>query len=45
MSKLNPKEERIVEEYLFDLNQKQAAIRAGYTPVSYTHLLIRKWLL
>lgn len=32
MSKLNPKEERFVEEYLFDLNQKQAAIRAGYTP-------------
>jgi len=30
--KLNEKQKRFVEEYLVDLNGKQAAIRAGYTP-------------
>ena len=29
---LNPKQERFVTEYLIDLNGKQAAIRAGYSP-------------
>lgn len=29
---MNPKQERFVDEYLIDLNAKQAAIRAGYTP-------------
>ena len=28
---LNPKQQRFVEEYLVDLNAKQAAIRAGYS--------------
>ena len=32
--KLTYKEQRFVEEYLFDLNQTQAAIRAGYAPSS-----------
>jgi phage terminase small subunit len=32
MSKLRPKQERFVEEYLADLNATQAAIRAGYSP-------------
>lgn len=31
---LNPKQARFVEEYLVDLNGKQAAIRAGYAPGS-----------
>jgi phage terminase small subunit len=31
MGKLNPKQERFVEEYLKDLNATQAAIRAGYS--------------
>jgi phage terminase small subunit len=30
--KLNPKQQRFVEEYLKDLNATQAAIRAGYKP-------------
>src|SRR5215469_1569992 len=29
---LTPKQSRFVEEYLVDLNGKQAAIRAGYSP-------------
>ncbi len=29
---LNPKQQRFVEEYLIDLNGKQAAIRSGYSP-------------
>ena len=32
--KLTPKQERFVEEYLIDLNAKQAAIRAGYSAKS-----------
>ena len=31
MSKLTPKQERFVAEYLIDLNATQAAIRAGYS--------------
>lgn len=31
MSKLNAKQKRFVDEYLLDLNAKQAAIRAGYS--------------
>lgn len=31
MDKLTPKQERFCEEYLVDLNAKQAAIRAGYS--------------
>jgi phage terminase small subunit len=31
MSKLTPKQERFVEEYLVDLNATQAAIRPGYS--------------
>ncbi len=31
MSRLTPRQERFVEEYLVDLNATQAAIRAGYT--------------
>jgi phage terminase small subunit len=31
MAKLNPKQQRFVEEYLIDLNATQAAIRAGYS--------------
>lgn len=31
---LNPKQQRFVDEYLIDLNGKQAAIRAGYSPRS-----------
>ncbi len=30
--KLTPKQARFVDEYLIDLNAKQAAIRAGYSP-------------
>lgn len=30
--KLTPRQERFVSEYLVDLNGKQAAIRAGYSP-------------
>lgn len=30
----NKKHERLVQEYLIDLNQTQAAIRAGYSPKS-----------
>lgn len=29
---LNPKQQRFAQEYLVDLNAKQAAIRAGYSP-------------
>lgn len=32
MKPLTPKQQRFVEEYLIDLNGKQAAIRAGYSP-------------
>lgn len=32
MSKLRPKQQRFVEEYLADLNATKAAIRAGYSP-------------
>ncbi len=32
ISKLNAKQARFCEEYLTDLNGKQAAIRAGYSP-------------
>ena len=32
MAKLTPKQQRFVDEYLIDLNAKQAAIRAGYSP-------------
>jgi phage terminase small subunit len=31
---LNPKQKRFVEEYLIDLNGRQAAIRAGYSPTT-----------
>lgn len=31
MSKLNPKQEKFIDEYLIDLNATQAAIRAGYS--------------
>lgn len=31
-TKLTPRQERFIEEYLVDLNAKQAAIRAGYSP-------------
>lgn len=31
MAKLTPRQERFVDEYLLDLNGKQAAIRAGYS--------------
>ena len=31
---LTPKQQRFVDEYLVDLNAKQAAIRAGYSPRS-----------
>lgn len=31
MAKLTDRQERFVEEYLIDLNAKQAAIRAGYS--------------
>lgn len=31
MGKLTPKQEKFVDEYLVDLNAKQAAIRAGYS--------------
>ena len=32
LSKLTPKQELFCKEYLIDLNAKQAAIRAGYSP-------------
>jgi phage terminase small subunit len=32
VTKLNPRRERFCHEYLIDLNQTQAAIRAGYSP-------------
>lgn len=32
MAKLTAKQKRFIEEYLFDLNATQAAIRAGYSP-------------
>jgi phage terminase small subunit len=32
MSKLTPKQQIFVEEYLYDLNATKAAIRAGYSP-------------
>lgn len=34
MAKLTTKQERFVEEYMFDLNATQAAIRAGYSTQS-----------
>lgn len=36
-SKLNPKQELFVLEYLKDFNAKQAAIRAGYVPSAGNH--------
>ena len=33
-STLQPKQQRFVDEYLKDLNGKQAAIRAGYSPLA-----------
>jgi len=33
-NELNPKQLRFVEEYMIDLNAKQACIRAGYSPRS-----------
>lgn len=30
--RLTPRQRRFVDEYLLDLNGKQAAIRAGYSP-------------
>ncbi|MDP7241770.1 MAG: terminase small subunit [Rhodospirillales bacterium] len=30
-TKLSPKQQRFVDEYLIDLNATQAAIRAGYS--------------
>jgi phage terminase small subunit len=35
---LTPKQRRFVEEYLIDLNGRQAAIRAGYSPDSATEI-------
>lgn len=32
MAKLTAKQKRFIEEYLYDLNATQAAIRAGYSP-------------
>jgi len=32
MSRITPKQQRFVTEYLTDLNATQAAIRAGYSP-------------
>lgn len=32
MSALTPKQQRFITEYLIDLNGKQAAVRAGYSP-------------
>ena len=32
MNKLTNRQKRFVEEYLIDLNARQAAIRAGYSP-------------
>jgi len=34
ITKLTPKQQRFVDEYLIDLNGTQAAIRAGYSPKS-----------
>ena len=34
MAKLTNKQQRFVEEYLIDLNATQAAIRAGYSPLT-----------
>ena len=34
MAKLSAKRQRFAEEFLVDLNGKQAAIRAGYSPRS-----------
>lgn len=34
MTELTAKQERFVQEYLIDLNGKQAAIRAGYSPAT-----------
>lgn len=38
LDKLTPKERRFIEEYPRDLNGTQAAIRAGYSPKSATHI-------
>ena len=35
-TKLTPKQQRFVDEYLVDLNATQAAIRAGYSPKTAT---------
>ena len=45
MRKLNPKQQRFVDEYLVDLNATQAAIRAGYsqkTAASQGERLLKK---
>ena len=34
MAKLTNKQQKFVDEYLIDLNATQAAIRAGYSPIS-----------
>jgi phage terminase small subunit len=47
-SKINPKQERFVQEYLIDGNATQAAIRAGYskkTAKNMGHKLVNKKLL
>jgi phage terminase small subunit len=41
LSKLTQKEERFCQEYLIDLNQTQAAIRAGYSEKSARNLACR----
>ena len=38
--RMTAKQALFVEEYLRDLNATQAAIRAGYATVSYTHLTL-----
>jgi phage terminase small subunit len=35
---LTPKQQRYIEEYLVDLNQRQAAIRAGYSEASASNI-------
>lgn len=39
LSELPPKQQRLVHEYLIDLHQKHAAIRAGYTPEHASKIL------
>lgn len=40
-SKLTPKQEKFIDEYLKDLNGTQAAIRAGYSPRSANEMAAR----